>query len=133
MGTNEEGEPIRDYMSILNPVLLDTLAGVTEEEKLRIVILYILNQNGISEEKLNKLLQHGNIESTRSIIMNLEKLAINVVTNSVSHWYNTLHFAHSAFRFGIRCGDTFLYSFYFPYIAAQSGSSDSSPSDSQTG
>jgi syntaxin-binding protein 1 len=62
MGTNEEGEPIRDYMSILNPVLLDTLAGVTEEEKLRIVILYILNQNGISEEKLNKLLQHGNIE-----------------------------------------------------------------------
>lgn len=70
-------------MSILNPVLLDSWAGVTEWDKLRVIILYILNQNGISEEKLNKLLQHGNIELRRSVIMNLEKMGINVIENSV--------------------------------------------------
>ena len=82
MGKNENGEPIKDYMSILKPGLFDSNTGVTDSDKLRMIILYILNQNGISEEKLNKLLTHGNVEPFRSIVTNLDKMGINV-TNDV--------------------------------------------------
>lgn len=59
-------------MKLIVPVLLDT--AVPAYDKIRVLLLYILLRNGVSEENLAKLIQHANVQAHSSLIRNLEQL-----------------------------------------------------------
>ncbi|KAL7668958.1 hypothetical protein ACOME3_009635 [Neoechinorhynchus agilis] len=81
MGTDHEGEKIKDHMKFIVPILLDP--SISVDNKLRVIMLYILHKNGITEENLDKLLAHASIPNDRrQIVMNLQLLNLQIIQDT---------------------------------------------------
>ncbi len=86
LDVDQNGEKIKDPTRIIISLLTDN--DVKIEDKLRLVMLFLLNKNGISENSLLKLISHSGMpESLKQVILNLKLLGMKVLIdeNNVSN------------------------------------------------
>lgn len=67
-------------MKNIVPILLDQ--SIENQDKLRVILLYILAKNGVSNENLEKLLQHAQIPANeKETINNMAHLGVSVIVD----------------------------------------------------
>jgi len=77
MGMDADGERIKDSTKIMVPLLIDPAVKI--EDRIRLILLYIISKNGVTDENLNKLLQHANISmAEKETITNAALLGLNI-------------------------------------------------------
>jgi syntaxin-binding protein 1 len=77
-GIDTVRERIGDYMNIIGPILLDPNVSITD--KIRIILIYIQSQNGISEDTFTKVIQHAQIpKEKKDMITNMALLGKNII------------------------------------------------------
>lgn len=81
-GVDKDGEKInKDHMRAIVPVLLDQ--NISENNKLRIILLYGIMKQGITEENMNKLMEHARISPIgRNTIKNISNLDVAIIHDS---------------------------------------------------
>ncbi|XP_061489884.1 syntaxin-binding protein 3 isoform X2 [Rhineura floridana] len=82
LGTDAEGQRVKDPMRVLLPVLLNK--NHDSYDKIRSVLLYIFSTNGTTQENLDKLIQNIQIENDSDMIKNWKYLGVPVVTTTTS-------------------------------------------------
>ncbi|XP_063200470.1 syntaxin-binding protein 3 isoform X2 [Chroicocephalus ridibundus] len=80
LGTDAEGQKVKDSMRVLLPVLLNK--SHESYDKIRAILLYIFSTNGTTEENLDKLIQNVQIESDSDMIRNWKYLDVPVISSS---------------------------------------------------
>ncbi|RLW05805.1 hypothetical protein DV515_00004987 [Chloebia gouldiae] len=81
LGTDAEGEKVKDSMRVLLPVLLNK--SHDSYDKIRAILLYIFSTNGTTQENLDKLIQNVHIESDSDMIKNWKYLDVPVISSFV--------------------------------------------------
>ncbi|XP_042729956.1 syntaxin-binding protein 3 isoform X1 [Lagopus leucura] len=80
LGTDAEGQKVKDSMRVLLPVLLNK--SHDSYDKIRAILLYIFSTNGTTQENLDKLIQNVQIESDSDMIRNWEYLHVPIISSS---------------------------------------------------
>ena len=80
LGADINGEPIRELGHKIKD-FLDPDSNIPINDRLRMILLYIIKRNGVSEDHLNNLLNHGKIANNKQLILNLQKLGLQVFSN----------------------------------------------------
>ncbi|XP_043942819.1 syntaxin-binding protein 3 [Protopterus annectens] len=80
LGTDAEGQKIKDPMRLLLPVLLNKKNP--DYDKIRVILLYIFSLNGTTEENLAKLMQQ--VETGKEVVHNWKYLGVPVISNASS-------------------------------------------------
>ncbi|XP_048846612.1 syntaxin-binding protein 2 [Brienomyrus brachyistius] len=78
MGTDAEGQPVKEAMTSIVPVLLNS--DIHPYDKIRIILLYVFHKKGIGEEKVTKLIQHANVQQDSHIITNFQRLGCCIIS-----------------------------------------------------
>lgn len=82
LGTDAEGQKVKDSMRVLLPVLLNK--SHDSYDKIRAILLYIFSTNGTTQENLDKLIQNVQIESDSDMIRNWKYLDVPVISSFVA-------------------------------------------------
>lgn len=80
LGTDAEGQKVKEHMRVLLPVLLNK--DLDKYDKIRAILLYIFVENGTTQENLDRLIQHAKIESDGDVLKNWKYIGVPIVPKS---------------------------------------------------
>ncbi|XP_056379482.1 syntaxin-binding protein 3 isoform X2 [Hyla sarda] len=80
VGTDVEGQKVKEHMRVLLPVLLNK--DLDKYDKIRAILLYIFVENGTTQENLDRLIQHAKIEGDGDVLKNWKYVGVPIVPKS---------------------------------------------------